>query len=473
MTVYVTGSPSAEPTEDCEDDFDFTLIDLSPSTSTDCDEETTPVVVVVPSSTVITEYLTTTSICDDGTPTTIIVTQVTTEPCETTVADSTSMSTPGVPTTSESLTTFVLTPSIVLPSSTPSTLTSTSAISTPSASSSSSAMTSTPGASSSTSAASSTIALTTSAPTPVATYEICIDINITPVLTSKLTVTPTNPPEPTRTVCVDDHETGEPEEAAIYCGIKGKPAGVGFIAEFIEERSGVPVTEEGCYQFCDVSAHAKETAARESEANEMQSVMESTDGCQAYRFYHNELGAPRCALYGMPVASVVYDIDENQDDIWYDLACGSPNDEVWVTVVPAESTKTTPSTMSTSTKPATSEAVTTSVPVVVVEPVTTETPTTSEVSTTASPSATVTTISDDDEQVTDDDNVVTEPIDNDNGTVSDSGNVDSGNTQTGNNDSFNGNENSNNNDSFNNNQNNDNNNNSGSLVDIDIDAPNN
>jgi hypothetical protein len=28
-----------------------------------------------------------------------------------------------------------------------------------------------------------------------------------------------------------------------------------FIAEFIEERSGVPVTEEGCYQFCDVSPH--------------------------------------------------------------------------------------------------------------------------------------------------------------------------------------------------------------------------
>jgi hypothetical protein len=64
---------------------------------------------------------------------------------------------------------------------------------------------------------------------------------------------PTAAVQPTKTICVHDEETGAPEKKAAYCGVKGKPAGVYMIAEYIEERTGVPVTEEGCYQFCDVS----------------------------------------------------------------------------------------------------------------------------------------------------------------------------------------------------------------------------
>jgi hypothetical protein len=62
----------------------------------------------------------------------------------------------------------------------------------------------------------------------------------------------TQPPKPTKTVCEHDHEAGEPDEETAYCGVSGRPAGVYFIAEFIEQRSGVAVTPEGCYQFCDV-----------------------------------------------------------------------------------------------------------------------------------------------------------------------------------------------------------------------------
>lgn len=54
--------------------------------------------------------------------------------------------------------------------------------------------------------------------------------------------------------------------------------------------------------------------------------MEATNGCQAYRYYENALGAPRCDLYGMPVAWDVLELDATQPDLWYDLACGSPTE---------------------------------------------------------------------------------------------------------------------------------------------------
>ena len=79
-----------------------------------------------------------------------------------------------------------------------------------------------------------------------------IDTSMKPVTKASMTPT-TSGPAPTKTVCEDDNATGTPNTDSSYCGVKGQPAGVYFIAEFIEERSGVPVSEEGCYQFCDVS----------------------------------------------------------------------------------------------------------------------------------------------------------------------------------------------------------------------------
>jgi hypothetical protein len=64
--------------------------------------------------------------------------------------------------------------------------------------------------------------------------------------------------------------------------------------------------------------------------------MESTKGCQSYRFYHNEVGAPRCALYGAPVALSIYDLDETLDDLWFDLSCGSPSQDTWHTQMPVK-----------------------------------------------------------------------------------------------------------------------------------------
>ncbi|KYK56902.1 hypothetical protein DCS_03908 [Drechmeria coniospora] len=151
---------------------------------------------------------------------------------------------------------------------------------------------------------------------PTQTTATCIiDTTMAPVARSALPSTYASPAKPTRTICEHNHETGKPSPENAYCGIKGEPAGTYFIAGFIEERPGVPVSEEGCYQFCD-------------------SVMEDTKGCQSYRYYHNDLGAPRCDLYGMPVSFVVENIDRHQPGRWYDLECGSPIAKPWHSRMP-------------------------------------------------------------------------------------------------------------------------------------------
>ncbi|CAM1506715.1 Fc.00g063560.m01.CDS01 [Cosmosporella sp. VM-42] len=155
--------------------------------------------------------------------------------------------------------------------------------------------------------------------TPTFATETCvIDTSMTPVTTATLT-TATTPPQytqPSQTVCEYNYEPGTPDRDSEHCGVPGEPVGTYFIAEFIEDRPGVVVSLEGCYQFCD-------------------SVMDSTRGCQAYRFYHNNLGAPRCALYGMPVSWDVRELDPNQPNRWYDLTCGSPTAEAWHEDMPA------------------------------------------------------------------------------------------------------------------------------------------
>lgn len=186
----------------------------------------------------------------------------------------------------------------------------------------------------------------TAAPTQTPqTTDCIIDTSISPVSTSTMTATVTMTAMPTKTQCVHDEPTGKPADDSMYCGIHGKPAGTYFIAEFIENKPDEPVTEEGCYQFCDVSDIHSILPKDADDANQtlLQSVMESTKGCQSYRFYKNQLGAPRCSLYGHGVAKSVDDLDKNQPDVWYDLSCGSPTQEKWHQNMPADHGKPAPS----------------------------------------------------------------------------------------------------------------------------------
>lgn len=63
--------------------------------------------------------------------------------------------------------------------------------------------------------------------------------------------------------------------------------------------------------------------------------MEDTRGCESYRFYNNELGAPRCDLYGAPVSRAVRHLDNSQPGRWYDLSCGCPTSQEWHDEMPS------------------------------------------------------------------------------------------------------------------------------------------
>ncbi|KAM6539425.1 hypothetical protein FALCPG4_001232 [Fusarium falciforme] len=149
--------------------------------------------------------------------------------------------------------------------------------------------------------------LTTTTSIESSTTEPCIiDTSMVPISSSYLNTTATTSSAPTETICEDDAENGAPRSNTAYCGVKGKATGMNFLAEFSEDSYGMPVTLEGCYQFCKLD-------------------LPSTRGCEAYRFYHNDSGAPRCAVYGLPVYKDIREIDSTVEDVWYDLSCGSPS----------------------------------------------------------------------------------------------------------------------------------------------------
>ncbi|TPX16616.1 uncharacterized protein E0L32_003557 [Thyridium curvatum] len=149
--------------------------------------------------------------------------------------------------------------------------------------------------------------------TSTATATTCvIDTAIAPVVTA--TTTATVPPpsvSPTRTVCESDAPSGTPVPGDAHCGVHGKPVGDYFMAQYVQNKKDVPVTLEGCYQFCEAS-------------------FKENEGCHSYEFYLEPgLGAPRCNLYSSSVAFSLRSIDNYQPNIWYDLSCGDPESEEW------------------------------------------------------------------------------------------------------------------------------------------------
>ncbi|RSM14025.1 hypothetical protein CEP52_001611 [Fusarium oligoseptatum] len=149
--------------------------------------------------------------------------------------------------------------------------------------------------------------LTTTSSIESSTTEPCIiDTSMVPISSSYLNVTATTPSVPTATIYKRDAENGASKRDTAYCGVKGKATGMNFLAEFSEDSHGMPVTLEGCYQFCKHD-------------------LPSTHGCQAYRFYNNDSGATRCAVYNQPVSKDIREIDSTVEDVWFDLTCGSPS----------------------------------------------------------------------------------------------------------------------------------------------------
>ncbi|OHF04319.1 hypothetical protein CORC01_00171 [Colletotrichum orchidophilum] len=161
------------------------------------------------------------------------------------------------------------------------------------------------------SVATSTTQATTAFSSVITTESCVIDTSMAPITTASLTTVPTSTTIPTKTVCQNDAPTGKPMPGNNHCGVHGLPVGNYFLARFVNNAPNVPVTLEGCYQFCA-------------------SVMNTTDGCKSYRFYPEKgLNVPRCDLYGSTVAYALDSIDNDHPDLWFDLTCGSPSSEKW------------------------------------------------------------------------------------------------------------------------------------------------
>ncbi|KUI65950.1 Periaxin [Cytospora mali] len=100
--------------------------------------------------------------------------------------------------------------------------------------------------------------------------------------------------------------TGTPSAQDIHCGVRGAPIGDYYLATYAWNKRDVPVTLEGCYQFCN-------------------NVFGITEGCQSFNFYLEPgLGSPRCDLYAGTVAFEVASISPYEPYTWFDLACGDP-----------------------------------------------------------------------------------------------------------------------------------------------------
>lgn len=163
---------------------------------------------------------------------------------------------------------------------------------------------------------------------PKSTDDCVIDTAIAPVATATLTAILTESIAPTATVTDGDIATGKPQPQTRHCGVHGLPVGTYFIARFVENAPGVPVTLEGCYQFCTVSD--RQCPNLSAVLTLSQSVMEATEGCRSYRFYPERgLNVPQCDLYGSPVAYALDRIEESHVDIWFDIECGSPRSDRW------------------------------------------------------------------------------------------------------------------------------------------------
>lgn len=94
--------------------------------------------------------------------------------------------------------------------------------------------------------------------------------------------------------------------ADVYCNIKGDALGVYYLGTFVENKNNVPVSLEGCYEFCQLYSAE----------------------CASYHFYTAEgLGprATRCDLYGATLPYVLESIDNTADGVWFDLGCGNPD----------------------------------------------------------------------------------------------------------------------------------------------------
>lgn len=157
---------------------------------------------------------------------------------------------------------------------------------------------------------------------------LVIVTSLPPIDTASVTPSelPTTVVTATNTVS-DNAPTGTPSPAEIHCGIRGNAIGVYYLATYAYNKVNVPVTLQGCYQFCSVSGsnHHSYVPCISSPVLTFCVQQVAVEQCYSYEYYLEPgLGAPRCKLYGGLVAYEVESIDPFQPYQWFDVACGDP-----------------------------------------------------------------------------------------------------------------------------------------------------
>lgn len=100
--------------------------------------------------------------------------------------------------------------------------------------------------------------------------------------------------------------TGTPSPQKLYCGVHGTAIGSYYMGTFTENKNNVPVTLEGCYQFCVINGRRN-------------------SGCKSYDFHEEPglAGSARCDLYEQATYNVIGRLDNSQG-VWFDVGCGDP-----------------------------------------------------------------------------------------------------------------------------------------------------
>lgn len=85
---------------------------------------------------------------------------------------------------------------------------------------------------------------------------LVIVTSLPPIDTASVTPTelPTTVVTATNTVS-DNAPTGTPSPQEIHCNVRGTALGVYYLATYAYNKANVPVTLQGCYQFCSVSGN--------------------------------------------------------------------------------------------------------------------------------------------------------------------------------------------------------------------------
>ncbi|KAJ4221609.1 hypothetical protein NW759_006855 [Fusarium solani] len=129
----------------------------------------------------------------------------------------------------------------------------------------------------------------------------------TPSTTAAPTSTTTTEEEIVITMAKRSFQDGPPLRKNVHCEVNGSRKAILSLDQFNEERPGIPISIEGCYQRCK----------------------DTSPSCKSFSFSYGHLGQPLCDLFDGSVSESVSTLDHAEVSLWFDVVCGSPSEKAW------------------------------------------------------------------------------------------------------------------------------------------------